>query len=157
MRNKPFLIFCWSEDIIADCLELAIRGDCAVYLNCMESMFKCGADGYFVSYGLKYCNRFKQEKHFSEKVVNFHDYLFSLTRLPIYLFWWGWVAWGLHTSIVIKNETFDQVHISVYTGVTWYLYRPKYLPQVIISHEKVTPFVSKLGVGISQWYNYPGV
>ncbi len=40
------------------CQELAARGDCAFY-QCLDSRLGgCGADGYPLGYGHRYCNRF---------------------------------------------------------------------------------------------------
>ena len=33
--------------------------DCSFYPDCLEGAVKCGADGYALGYGGKYCNRFK--------------------------------------------------------------------------------------------------
>ncbi|TFK50704.1 hypothetical protein OE88DRAFT_287234 [Heliocybe sulcata] len=35
---------------------------CAFYLECLESRFHCGPDGYPLGYGLKFCTKFSQER-----------------------------------------------------------------------------------------------
>ena len=38
------------------------NGDCRFYSECVESRIPCGAEGYALGYGLKYCNRFDQHR-----------------------------------------------------------------------------------------------
>ena len=41
--------------------------DCLFYVNCLEKSQSCGSKGYALSYGLPYCQKFKEEVRFSEK------------------------------------------------------------------------------------------
>jgi hypothetical protein len=34
------------------------RGQCSFYAECVESVYHCGADGYPLGYGQKYCDKF---------------------------------------------------------------------------------------------------
>ncbi|KIM39479.1 hypothetical protein M413DRAFT_52508, partial [Hebeloma cylindrosporum] len=39
-----------------------VRGDCSFYEDCLESRYQCGANGYPLGYGKKYCNKFNAAK-----------------------------------------------------------------------------------------------
>ena len=41
-----------------NCKNLADRGDCEFYNQCVEKTVPCGNEGYAVGYGYRYCNRF---------------------------------------------------------------------------------------------------
>ncbi|GLE08305.1 hypothetical protein PINS_up019370 [Pythium insidiosum] len=52
----------------ANCSTALPRDSCAFYLDCLEATFPCGADGYAVGYGDKYCRAFAaNEAWFSPK------------------------------------------------------------------------------------------
>lgn len=36
------------------------RGQCSFYANCVESVYHCGAEGYPLGYGQKYCDKFSE-------------------------------------------------------------------------------------------------
>ena len=42
-----------------DCAALANAGNCDFYTECVEAKFQCGAEGYPIGYGDKYCRRFE--------------------------------------------------------------------------------------------------
>jgi len=39
-----------------------VRGQCSFYEDCLETRYHCGADGYPLDYGKKYCNKFNAAK-----------------------------------------------------------------------------------------------
>ena len=39
-------------------IEASIEADCSFYQDCVESSVACGADGYALGYGGKYCGKF---------------------------------------------------------------------------------------------------
>jgi hypothetical protein len=39
-----------------------VRDTCTFYPNCLESRYHCGATGYPLGYGLKYCTKFSDER-----------------------------------------------------------------------------------------------
>ena len=45
-----------------DCTALANAGNCDFYTQCVEPRFKCGAKGYPLGYGDKYCRRFVNKR-----------------------------------------------------------------------------------------------
>ena len=45
-----------------------VRGQCSFYEDCLETRYHCGADGYPLGYGKKYCNKFNAASdQFSQK------------------------------------------------------------------------------------------
>lgn len=45
-----------------------VRGQCSFYEDCLETRYHCGAEGYPLGYGKKYCNKFNAAKDkFSQK------------------------------------------------------------------------------------------
>jgi len=45
-----------------------VRGQCSFYEDCLETRYHCGADGYPLGYGKKYCNKFNAARDkFSQK------------------------------------------------------------------------------------------
>ena len=47
--------------------------DCSFYRGCLEKKIACGATGYALGYGEKYCKRFKQSTDFSTKGIAWRD------------------------------------------------------------------------------------
>lgn len=43
-----------------DCNAMAMDSSCDFYIECLESEFQCGSDGYPIGYGYRYCNKFLQ-------------------------------------------------------------------------------------------------
>lgn len=41
-----------------DCQDMAAKGICSFYPQCVESRFPCGPNGYALGYGNKYCKIF---------------------------------------------------------------------------------------------------
>jgi hypothetical protein len=48
-------------------------GQCEFYDRCLEAKFDCGESGYPLAYGKKYCERFLNEKLFSDKGRRWRD------------------------------------------------------------------------------------
>lgn len=60
-----FSIFCFSIVSTTDSCQSTIENfSCEFYILCLENTYHCGADGYPVGYGYKYCNKFTE--HMSE-------------------------------------------------------------------------------------------
>ncbi|KAJ0392393.1 hypothetical protein P43SY_003954 [Pythium insidiosum] len=58
----------FAAELPANCTTALPRDSCAFYLDCLEATFPCGADGYAVGYGNKYCRAFADnEAWFSPK------------------------------------------------------------------------------------------
>lgn len=49
------------------------KHDCSFYVSCLEETNPCGADGYAVGYGDKYCNRFLENESLSERGAVWRD------------------------------------------------------------------------------------
>ncbi len=52
-----------------------VKPNCDFYSKCMEATCKCGfaADGYALSYGLKYCRRFLNDANLSPQGEKWRD------------------------------------------------------------------------------------
>ena len=44
-----------------NCQDMAAKGICSFYPQCVESRFPCGSNGYALGYGNKYCNIFVED------------------------------------------------------------------------------------------------
>ncbi len=51
-------LFFTNPAAAADICTKPKAGQCGFYAQCIESKYKCGADGYPLGYGAKYCDRF---------------------------------------------------------------------------------------------------
>lgn len=49
--------------VAADCMRPPNNGSCVFYPNCLHRHSTCGADGYPLSYGLRYCTAFTESEH----------------------------------------------------------------------------------------------
>ncbi|KIM39491.1 hypothetical protein M413DRAFT_192033 [Hebeloma cylindrosporum] len=57
-----------NEDSNSTLCSNPIRGQCSFYEDCLETRYHCGAGGYPLGYGKKFCNKFNAAKDkFSEK------------------------------------------------------------------------------------------
>ena len=43
------------------CQDMAVKGNCSFYPQCVEKRFPCGPNGYALGYGNKYCNIFVKD------------------------------------------------------------------------------------------------
>ena len=53
------LLAIFAYSLFNTCQDLStVKHDCSYYIECLENNYSCGADGYPVGYGNKYCSRF---------------------------------------------------------------------------------------------------
>ena len=63
-----------------DCTALANNGSCDFYTQCVEPRFKCGANGYPLAYGDRYCRRFTNKTSCFTTAVSIQCILFNFSN-----------------------------------------------------------------------------
>ncbi|XP_078661295.1 uncharacterized protein LOC144905483 [Branchiostoma floridae x Branchiostoma belcheri] len=70
------------------CLQYALDGNCDFYTGCLEAKYRCGAKGYPVGYGHRYCTRFNTYYDYlnDEGKAWLHDVRKCLTKALVSLY-----------------------------------------------------------------------